>query len=37
VRRFGTTHATGIACVALSIALGGSGYAATRVETTYSP
>jgi hypothetical protein len=33
VKRLGTTHATAIAYVALFIALGGSGYAATRIAT----
>ena len=33
MRRFGTTHATAIAYVALFVALGGSGYAATRIAT----
>lgn len=33
MKRFGTTHATAIAYVALFVALGGSGYAATRIAT----
>ncbi len=33
MRRFGTTHATAIAYVALFFALGGSGYAATRIAS----
>jgi hypothetical protein len=31
MKRFGTTHATAIAYLALFLALGGSGYAATRI------
>jgi hypothetical protein len=33
MRRFGTTHATAIAYVALFVALGGSGYAATTIAS----
>jgi hypothetical protein len=33
VKRFGTTHATAIAYVALFVALGGSGYAATTIAS----
>lgn len=33
MRRLGATHATAIAYIALFIALGGSGYAATRIAT----
>jgi hypothetical protein len=33
MKRLGTTHATAIAYVALFVALGGSGYAATRIAT----
>ncbi len=33
MKRFSTTHATAIAYVALFIALGGSGYAATRIAS----